>query len=63
MTTEELAEWLARQQMLMMRSRMLGRDGTNPTLQEPTIRTIARFLAVRRVIESQIARKAPPDLR
>lgn len=60
-TPQELREWLDRQQMLMVRSGMLGRDWQSPTMAERAVKTLARYLAVRASIHAQMDRKAEPN--
>lgn len=55
-TPQELQEWLTRQQLQMMRSGMLGQDGRSPTMAERTIRSLAKYLAVRQSVLTQMGR-------
>lgn len=54
-TEAELSEWVNRQQLQMMRSGMLGSDGRSPRMAERTVRSLARYLAVRASIVRQIS--------
>lgn len=60
-TPVELREWLNRQQMMMVRSGMLGRDFSSPTAVERPIKTLAKYLAVRRSIIAQMGRTSSQE--
>ena len=57
-TPEELQEWLNNQQLQMMRSGIMGRGGISPSMAERTVRTLAKYLAVRASIHAQMLSKS-----